>query len=126
MAAFPSTVCAVLTRWGEGLQSLGPVVDDAEYFIGPDSSEWAAFRYLQDTRAVGAFAHHLLPFVQHALGDDFAIHTTRVVGGASFRIVFADQTRQLTFFNRIDVEGLQINAHATVSKRPCIKSPAHA
>jgi hypothetical protein len=118
----PPKVCAVLTRWGEGLQSLEPV--DDEHQLGPDSDEWDAFRHLQDTRAVDSFAHYLLPFVRRAFGDEFGILTARLVGGASFRIVFADQARQLALFNRIDVAGLQINAHAILSMDQGISTKA--
>jgi hypothetical protein len=119
----PPKVDAVLTRWGERLQSLDAA--DTEYLLGPDSNEWAAFRHLQDTRAVDSFARHMLSFVKRAFGDEFTIHTSRLVGGASFRIVYANKAhQQLAFFNRIDVEGLQINAHAILSTRQCISTKA--
>jgi hypothetical protein len=38
-------------------------------------------------------------------GDEFGIRTMRLVGGASFAIVFADKTRGLAFFNHMDIEG---------------------
>jgi len=116
MQQIPPNVGEVLTRWGRGLKTQGSD-DSTEYCLGPDSNEWAAFRYLQDTRAVESFAKYLLPFVQNTLGSEFTIHTTRLVGGASFRIVFANETHKLIFFNRIDVAGLQINAHAILSTR---------
>lgn len=120
--AIPPNVSAVLTRWGECLQPSSETEETTEQFLGPDSNDWAAFRYLQDTRAVDSFAKYLLPFVQNAFGDEFSVLSTRLVGGASFRLVFADATRKLTVLNRIDVAGLQINAHAILSRPQCIST----
>ena len=111
----PPDVCAVLTRWGEGLKQRD-LSDGAEHCLGPDSNNWAAVRYLQDTRACDAFASFLLPFVRDALGDDFGLHGTRLRGGSSFRITYASESKGgLSIFNRIDVEGLEINAHTVLT-----------
>lgn len=110
----PPDVCAVLTRWGEGLKR--DLSDGAEHCLGPDANDWAAVRYLQDARTCDAFASFLLPFVRDALGDDFRLRGTRLLGGSSFRITYASDSKgELSVFNRIDVEGLEINAHTILT-----------
>ncbi len=108
----PPDVCAVLTRWGEGLKR--DLSDGAEHRLGPDSVDWAAARYLQDTGACDAFAAFLLPFVRDALGDGFGLHDTRLRGGSSFHMAYVDgqSMRDLRVFNRIDIEELEIHAYA--------------
>jgi hypothetical protein len=111
----PPDVCAVLTRWGEGLKERD-LSNGAEHCLGPDSNDWAAVRYLQDTRACDAFAAFLLPFVRDALGDGFSLYDTRLRGGSSFYMAYVDgrSMAELRFFNRIDIEELEINAYAVL------------
>jgi hypothetical protein len=117
--AIPPPVRSVLTRWGEGLKTLDLT---STCCLGPDSYEWSAVRYLQDTRDCEAFAAFLLPFVQDALGPGFRIRRTRLVGGMSFQIVFGTDMQTLKLFSRIDPERLEINAHAFLTGGPYISA----
>jgi hypothetical protein len=65
-----------------------------------------------------AFAAFLLPFVRDALGDGFSLHDTRLRGGSSFHMAYVDgrSMTELRFFNRIDIEELEINAYAVLSR----------
>lgn len=119
----PDEVCVVLAQWGGRLKAAAQKLScNTEHHLGPDSENWAAVRFLQNTRACDSFATFLLPFVKDAMGEDVCVQSTRMWGGMSFRIIYAGETRQLTLFNRVDVEGIEINAHAVVSERPPIST----